>query len=133
MKPSRVNRAGSPVGRAGKLQACEGYIAVHEPRPPKRVAVALWIHLSLSFIVRKMQGAMCMLMIERRGEQYWVQFLPTNDQFSAFALPPTSFPDMHSLTHFLRNTLQVPQEVIDKDLQNGFIPLAPAQIERWPA
>jgi hypothetical protein len=54
-----------------------------------------------------------MLMIERRGEQYWVQFLPTNDQFSAFALPPTSFPDMHSLTHFLRNTLQVPQEVIN--------------------
>jgi hypothetical protein len=80
-----------------------------------------------------MQRAIGMLMIEWRGEQYWVQFLPTNDQFSAFALPPKSFPDLQSLTHFLRNTLQVRQEVIDKDLQNGFIPLSPEQIERWPA
>jgi hypothetical protein len=97
------------------------------------VAVAILIHLSLCFVSKKMQRAICMLMIERRGEQYWVQFLPTNDQFSAFALTPKSFPDIHSLTHFLRNTLQVPQEVIDKDLQNGFIPLSPEQIERWTA
>jgi hypothetical protein len=74
-----------------------------------------------------------MLMIERRGEQYWVEFLPTNDQFSAFALPPKNFPNLNSFTHFLRNTLQVPQEVIDKDLHNGFIRLSPEQIERWPA
>jgi hypothetical protein len=74
-----------------------------------------------------------MLMIERRGEQYWVQFLPTNDQFSAFALTPKSFPDITSLTHFLRQTLQVPQQVIEKSLHNGFIPLSPEQIERWPA
>jgi hypothetical protein len=97
------------------------------------VAVAILIHLSLYFVSRKMQRAMCMLMIERRGEQYWVQFLPTDDLFSVFALTPKSFPDITSLTHFLRNTLHVPQEVIDKDLHNGFIPLSPEQIERWPA
>jgi hypothetical protein len=74
-----------------------------------------------------------MLMIERQGEQYWVHFLPTNDQFSAFALTSKSFPDITSLTHFLRNTLQVPQEVIDQSLHHGFIPLSPEQIERWPA
>jgi hypothetical protein len=74
-----------------------------------------------------------MLMIERQGEQYRVHFLPTNDQFSAFALTSKKFPEMTSLTHFLRNTLQVPQEVIDKDLHNGFIPLSAEQIERWPA
>jgi hypothetical protein len=59
-----------------------------------------------------------MLMIERQGEQYWVHFLPTNDQFSAFALTSKSFPDITSLTHFLRNTLQVPQEVIDQSLHH---------------
>jgi hypothetical protein len=74
-----------------------------------------------------------MLMIERRGEQYCLQFLPTNDQFSVFALTPKSFPGIKSLTNFLLNILQVPQEVIDKDLHNGFIPLSPEQIERWPA
>jgi hypothetical protein len=80
-----------------------------------------------------MQSEICMLMIERRGEQYWVHFLPTNDQFSAFALTSKSFPEIKSLTHFLLNTLQVPQELIDTGLQNGFIPLSPEQIERWPA
>jgi hypothetical protein len=80
-----------------------------------------------------MQRQICMLIIERRGEQYCVQFLPTDDQFSSFALTPKSFPGIKSLTHFLRNTLQVPHELIDKDLQNGFIRLSPEQIERWPA
>ena len=74
-----------------------------------------------------------MLMIERRGEHYWIHFLPTNDHFSSFALPSKSFPDIKSLTNFLHNTLQVPQELIDRDLQNGFIPLSPAQIEHWRA
>ena len=74
-----------------------------------------------------------MLMIERRGEHYMVQFLPVNNHFSAFALPPQSFPDIPSLTGFLHATLQVPQELIDEALHTGFLALSPEQIERWRA
>jgi hypothetical protein len=72
-----------------------------------------------------------MLMIERRGEHYVVQFLPVNDHFSAFALPPQSFPDVQSLTGFLRHVLQVPQESVDEALHTGSLGLSPEQIERW--
>ena len=74
-----------------------------------------------------------MLIIERRDEHYVVQFLPVNNQFSAFALLPQSFPDIQSLTGFLHATLQVPQELIDEALHTGFLALSPEQIERWRA
>ena len=74
-----------------------------------------------------------MLMIERRGEHYVVHFLQTDDRFSAFAFPSQSFPDIQSLTGFLRDTLQVPQALINKVLDTGSIPLSPEQIERWRA
>ena len=72
-----------------------------------------------------------MLMIERRGEHYIVHFIQTNDRFSAFALPSQSFPDIQSLTGFLRHTLQVPQALVDEALETGSLGLSPAQIERW--
>jgi hypothetical protein len=74
-----------------------------------------------------------MLMIERRGEHYVVQFLPVNNQFSAFALPPQNFPDIQSLTGFLLNVLHVPQESVDEALRTGSLGLSPEQIEHWRA
>ena len=74
-----------------------------------------------------------MLMIERRGEQYLVHFLPTNDHFSGFAFPSQSFPDIPSLTGFLLHVLQVPQELVDEALRTSSLGLSPAQIERWRA
>ena len=74
-----------------------------------------------------------MLMIERRGEDYLVHFLQTDDRFSAFALPSQSFPDMQSLTGFLLHVLQVPQESLDEVLRTGSLQLSPEQIERWRA
>jgi hypothetical protein len=74
-----------------------------------------------------------MLMIERRGEHYIVHFIQTDDHFSAFALPSQSFPDMQSLTGFLRHVLQVPQELVDEALHTGSLPLSPERIERWRA
>jgi len=72
-----------------------------------------------------------MLMIERRGEHYFVQFIQTNDHFSAFAFPPQSFPDIQSLTGFLLHVLHVPQESVDEALGTGSLRLSPEQIERW--
>jgi hypothetical protein len=72
-----------------------------------------------------------MLMIERRGEDYLVHFLSTNDHVSAFALPSQRFPDIQSLTGFLLNVLHVPQESIDEALLTGSLGLSPEQIERW--
>ena len=72
-----------------------------------------------------------MLMIERRGEHYFVHFVQTDDCFSAFAFPSQSFPDIPSLTGFLRHVLQVPQELVDEALRTGFLHLSPEQIERW--
>jgi hypothetical protein len=72
-----------------------------------------------------------MLMIERRGEHYLVHFIQTDDRFSAFAFPPQSFPDIQSLTGFLRHVLQVPQELVDEALRTGSLRLSPEQIERW--
>jgi hypothetical protein len=72
-----------------------------------------------------------MLIIERRGEHYLVQFIQTDDRFSAFAFPAQSFPDIQSLTGFLRHVLQVPQELVDEALHTGFLRLSPEQIERW--
>ena len=80
-----------------------------------------------------MQREMGMLMIERRGEDYLVHFLQTDDRFSAFALPSQSFPDMQSLTGFLLHVLQVPQESLDEVLRTGSLQLSPEQIERWRA
>lgn len=74
-----------------------------------------------------------MLMIELRGEHYLVHFLQTDDRFSAFALPSQSFPNMQSLTRFLRHTLQVPQALIDEALRTGCLALSPEQIARWRA
>jgi hypothetical protein len=74
-----------------------------------------------------------MLMIERRGEHYLVHFLQTDDRFSGFALPSQSFPDIPSLTGFLRHTLQVPQVLVDEALETGSLALSPEQIERWRA
>ena len=74
-----------------------------------------------------------MLMIERRGEDYFVHFLPTNDHVSAFALPSQRFPDIQSLTGFLLHVLHVPQESIDEVLRTGALQLSPEQIERWRA
>ncbi len=74
-----------------------------------------------------------MLMIERRGEHYVVHFLQTDDRFSAFALPSQRFPDIQSLTGFLRHTLQVPEELVDAALRTGSLALSPEQIERWRA
>ena len=74
---------------------------------------------------------MCMLMIERRGEHYLVHFIQTDDRFSAFALPSQRFPDIQSLTGFLRHVLQVPQELVDEALDTGSLRLSPEQIERW--
>jgi len=74
-----------------------------------------------------------MLMIERRGGQYLVHFLSTNDHVSAFALPSQSFPDIQSLTGFLLNVLHVPQELVDEALRTGTLRLSPEQIERWRA
>ena len=76
---------------------------------------------------------MCMLMIERQGEDYLVHFLPDNDHVSAFALPSQRFPDIQSLTGFLRHVLQVPQESVDEALRTGSLGLSPEQIERWRA
>jgi hypothetical protein len=73
-----------------------------------------------------------MLMIERRGEDYLIHFVPGNEHVSAFALPSQRFPDLHSLTHFLLHTLKVPQAFIDEAVHTGSLPLSPAQIERWP-
>ena len=80
-----------------------------------------------------MQREMGMLMIERRGEDYLVHFLQTDDRFSAFALPSQRFPDMQSLSGFLLHVLQVPQESIDDVLHTGSLRLSPEQIERWRA
>ena len=74
-----------------------------------------------------------MLMIERRGEHYLVHFIQTDDRFSAFALPSQRFPDIQSLTGFLRHTLQVPQALVDEALETGSLALSPEQIERWRA
>jgi hypothetical protein len=74
-----------------------------------------------------------MLMIERRGEHYLAHFLPSDDYFSAFALPSQSFPDIQSLTGFLLYTLQVSPELIDAVLHTGSLQLSPEQIERWRA
>jgi hypothetical protein len=74
-----------------------------------------------------------MLMIERRGEDYLVHFLPTNDHVSAFALPSQRFPDIQSLTGFLLHVLHVPQESVDEALRTGSLGLSPEQIERWRA
>ena len=74
-----------------------------------------------------------MLMIERRGEHYFVHFLPTNDHFSAFAFPSQRFPDMPSLTGFLLHVLQVPQALVNEALDTGSLGLSPEQIERWRA
>jgi hypothetical protein len=76
---------------------------------------------------------MYMLMIERRGEDYLVHFLQTDDCFSAFALPSQSFPDIQSLTGFLLHVLQVPQALVDEALHTGSLALSPEQIERWRA
>ena len=78
-----------------------------------------------------MQREMCMLMIERRGEHYFVHFIQTDDRFSGFALPSQSFPDIQSLTGFLLHVLQVPQELVDEALHTGSLRLSPQQIERW--
>src|SRR2546423_15514512 len=83
-------------------------------------------------VCRKMPRELCMLMVERRGEEFLIHFVPTNDQVSAFALPSQRFPDMHSLTNFLLYPLQVPQELIDEALHTGSLGLSPAQIEHWP-
>jgi hypothetical protein len=80
-----------------------------------------------------MQREMCMLMIERRGEHYLVHFLQTDNRFSAFAFPSQSFPDIQSLTGFLRHTLPVPQALVDEALETGSLGLTPEQIERWRA
>jgi hypothetical protein len=72
-----------------------------------------------------------MLMIERRGEDYIVHFIQTDDRFSAFAFPSQRFPDIQSLTGFLLHVLQVPQESVDEVLQTGSLRLSPEQIERW--
>ena len=80
-----------------------------------------------------MQREMCMLMIERRGEDYLVHFLQTDNRFSAFALPSQRFPDMQSLTGFLLHVLQVPRESLDEVLRTGSLQLSPEQIERWRA
>jgi hypothetical protein len=82
---------------------------------------------------RKLQREICMLMIERRGEDYLVHFLPTNDHVSAFALPSQRFPDIQSLTGFLLHVLHVPQESVDEALRTGSLGLSPEQIERWRA
>ena len=74
-----------------------------------------------------------MLMIERRGEHYLVHFIQTDERFSAFALPSQRFPDIQSLTGFLRHVLQVPQELVDEALHTGSLGLSPEQIERWRA
>ena len=74
-----------------------------------------------------------MLMIERRGEHYFVHFVQTDDHVSAFALPSQSFPDIHSLTGFLLHVLQVPQALVDEALRTGSLALSPEQIERWRA
>jgi hypothetical protein len=74
-----------------------------------------------------------MLMIERRGEHYLVHFIQTDDNFSAFALPSQSFPDIQSLTGFLLNVLHVPQELVDEALRTGSLGLSPEQIEHWRA
>jgi hypothetical protein len=66
-----------------------------------------------------------MLMIERRGEHYLIHFLPANDQFSVFALPSQSFPDIQSLTNYLLHNFHVPQELIDEALHTGSLPLSP--------
>jgi hypothetical protein len=71
-------------------------------------------------------------MIERRGEQYLVHFLPANDHFSGFALPSQSFPDLQSLTGFLLHVLQVPPESVDEALHTGSLRLSPEQNEASP-
>ena len=76
---------------------------------------------------------MGMLMMERRGADYLVHFLQTDDRFSAFALPSQRFPDMQSLTGFLLHVLHVPQESMDEALRTGSLRLSPEQIERWRA
>ena len=73
-----------------------------------------------------------MLMIERRGEDYLIHFVPADNHTSAFALPSQRFPDIPSLTGFLLHTLHIPQELIEQVLHDGSIALSPAQIERWP-
>jgi hypothetical protein len=80
-----------------------------------------------------MQKEMCMLMIERRGEQYLVHFVQSDDHVSAFALPSQRFPDIQSLTGFLLHVLHVPQESIDEVIRTGSLQLSPEQIERWRA
>ena len=80
-----------------------------------------------------MQREMCMLVIQRQGEQYWVFLFPTGNQLPSFGLAPKSFLEKKSLTDFLLNTLQMPQELIDKAVQDGFIQLSSEQIECWPA
>jgi hypothetical protein len=115
------------------------------PRPPETPATTyLWITriaslcrnpllFTTGLVSRRMQREISMLMIERRGEHYLVHFLPTNDHFSAFALPSQSFPDIQSLTGFLLHVLHVPQELVDEALRTGSLQLSPEQIERWRA
>ena len=74
-----------------------------------------------------------MLMVHRQGEQYWVSLLLVWNQPPRFGIPPKSFLGKESLTNFLLNILQIPQELIDKALQAGSIQLSPEQIERWSA
>jgi hypothetical protein len=74
-----------------------------------------------------------MLIIERRGEDYFVHFVQSDDHFSAFALHSQCFPDVQSLTGFLLHVLQVPQALVDEALHTGVLSLSPEQIERWRA
>ena len=73
-----------------------------------------------------------MLKIEWNGEQYWVYLFPIGIHPPSFGQPLKSFRDKNSLINFLRDTLELPPELIDEALQNDSVLLSPEHIGRWP-
>ena len=77
MKPSRVNRVGSPAAPAGKPLGCKACIAVCKRRLPRRVAVAVCTSLPYHFL-----SGMRVIMI--------LLFLPAQWRLACLHLPAAS-------------------------------------------
>src|SRR5262249_51366454 len=91
------------------------------------------LQFTTGLVARTIPRAMCMLMIERRGQHYLVHFVQADNHFSAFALPSQSFPDIQSLIGFLLHVLHAPQDWVAACLRSGSLAPSPEQMELWGA
>jgi hypothetical protein len=71
--------------------------------------------------------------IRRHEGQYVVFCMPAKRPAPGGSLPSQTFRDKDTLTAFLRQTLHIPQDAIDKALQHGeSIRVSSEQIGQWP-